>query len=516
VAPWLLITAVLATAPTRYLVAIGNNQGAAGEVTLAYAEQDAHRIGEVFERMGGVAAQNRVVTIGADADGVRAVLDDVNKRLAAIPDDVPSALIVYYSGHADAQGLHLGDTTLEYAELERRVRAAPAKVRLLILDGCRSGGLTRVKGARPAEPFAIKIQNNIGVEGVALITSSAAGEDSHESDRLRGSFFTHHLIGALMGAGDADSDGKLTLDEVYRYAYDHTLRSSQRTLTLQHPTHAFDIKGRGTFVLSEIGADARRSGRLVLAEPGVYLVQKGDEDGAVVAELAAEGPSTRVALPAGSYFVQQRGASTYREYRVAVRAGDATQLADLPYEEVAYARLVRKGGGEASTAHVLFALGGVDGESIPGVGLGRSLQLAYGIDLSFASFGLRARWAHRRAETGPGVIVHDEFAVGVSAQRFIDLPVISIGLGLLVEGVHHRQSFETAGSAPDRSAWGMTFGGLVTLEARLFEGLVARIEGGPLTQIFPSAQVEAGAATGEQDTASPFTWTAVGGLGYRF
>ena len=514
-APLVLIAAVLVTAPSRYLVAIGNNEGAAGEVTLAYAERDATRLASVFERLGGVAPQNSVVALGADAQTVQGILGDVSKRLESQPEGAPSALIVYYSGHADAQGLHLGRSTLEYAELERQVRAAPAKVRVLILDGCRSGGLTRVKGARPAQPFSIRIDNNIGVEGVALITSSAAGEDSHESDRIGGSFFTHHLLGALMGAGDGDGDGKLTLDEVYGYAYQHTLRASQRTLSLQHPTHAFDIKGRGTFVLTEITAGARRSGRLVIADPGVYLVSEGAEDGPVVAELSAEHSNTQVALPPGPYFVQQRREASYREYRVRVAAGTEVRLAETPYKEVAYARLIRKGGGAATAAHAITVLAGVDGESIAGLGLGRSLQLAYGLDLSWASFGLRARWGHRRADTGPGAITHDEYALGLTAQRFIDLPVISIGLGLIVEGVHHRQRFDTLGEAPDRAAWGLTFGGMITIEAALYSGLVARIEGGPLTQIFEQAQIEAWEAAGSE-TASPFTWSAVGGLGWRF
>ena len=39
----------------------------------------------------------------------------------------------------------------------------------------------------------------------------------------------------------AVSDG----DSAYAYSYEQTLRSSNRTLNVQHPTYEFDVKGRG-------------------------------------------------------------------------------------------------------------------------------------------------------------------------------------------------------------------------------------------------------------------------------
>ena len=76
-------------------------------------------------------------------------------------------------------------------------------MRLLVVDACRSGAVTRVKGVEPAEEFEIRFEAAAGTEGMAIITSSAAGESSQESDRLRASFFTHHLINALRGWREA-------------------------------------------------------------------------------------------------------------------------------------------------------------------------------------------------------------------------------------------------------------------------------------------------------------------------
>ena len=57
----------------------------------------------------------------------------------------------------------------------------------------------------------------------------SAGEDAQESDDIKGSFFTHHLVSALRGAADEDMDGRVVLEEAYRYTYNETLRASNRT-----------------------------------------------------------------------------------------------------------------------------------------------------------------------------------------------------------------------------------------------------------------------------------------------
>ena len=72
--------------------------------------------------------------------------------------------------------------------------------------------LTRVKGGHGA-PLRDSDRRAPFEQGLALLTSSAANEDAQESDALKGSFFTHHFVSALLGAADADGDGKVTLEE---------------------------------------------------------------------------------------------------------------------------------------------------------------------------------------------------------------------------------------------------------------------------------------------------------------
>src|SRR5581483_6768720 len=50
--------------------------------------------------------------------------------------------LVYYSGHADADGLLLGGDRFTYRELRERLARSQAAVRVAVLDACNSGGAT--------------------------------------------------------------------------------------------------------------------------------------------------------------------------------------------------------------------------------------------------------------------------------------------------------------------------------------------------------------------------------------
>jgi len=74
-----------------------------------------------------------------------------------------------------------------------------------------------------------------------ILTASSPDEVAQKSDQLQGSFFTHSLVTALLGAGDSDGDAAIALDEAYRYAYEATLRATSQTLLgTQHPSFRYD------------------------------------------------------------------------------------------------------------------------------------------------------------------------------------------------------------------------------------------------------------------------------------
>ena len=139
----------------RFALVAGNNHGLTSDITLRHAIADAERVSNVLSEIGGFAPENMLLLRDATADGFRQALTTMFDRIQAQGSRDSSLLFLYYSGHADAQDLHLRESLFSMSELGQLARNAPTGVRLVILDACQSGALTRVKGGRVQQAFAL-------------------------------------------------------------------------------------------------------------------------------------------------------------------------------------------------------------------------------------------------------------------------------------------------------------------------------------------------------------------------
>jgi hypothetical protein len=243
------------------------------------------------------------------------------------------------------------------------VRLSPAKLKVLLLDGCQTGGLTRVKGGRQVAPFQIGLDDQLRFEGYAVITSSSAGEDAQESDALRSSIFTHHFLAALRGPADVNHDSLVTLGEAYAYAYQQALKTSITTVVgSQHATYNYDLRGRADPVLSDLrgAATSGDQARLVLGAPGEYLVMSADA-GAILLEASASSPRAEVVLPAARYQIRLRTRTNVYQGEVALQAGTSTTLDPDALRPLPLAQVIRKGASEATLAQGPSVTGSVHG-----------------------------------------------------------------------------------------------------------------------------------------------------------
>lgn len=446
----LLLPAGAVAQVDRFAVVIGNDAGQPGDAALRYAETDAARIASVFEEVGGVRPENLTLLRGQDAATVRRTLIAVNDRIRASTAD--TVLIVYYSGHADAESLHLGATQLDLGEVEQLVRGSAARFRLLILDACRSGALTRVKGGTPIPPFDIRLSERVAGEGAVFLTSSSASEDSQESDDIKGSFFTHALASGLLGAADENGDGRVTLDEAYRYAYEATLRASSRTLAgMQHPTFRYEVRGQGGVVLATVDANAPGRAWLEFPEGRTWLLFQSSADGGVVGEIGARDRARRLSVRAGQYFVRGRGPDVLLEGPVNAPAGAALAVDEKKLDRIAYARLVRKGGGPISAVASLELEGRVRTSLASDAGVCPGLAVGLAVALRAFTLTPRLGWC-RSGFSGPGINASvDQYDVEVSATHVWDVGLLSVQFGLTVGASLLRQNFSTQGTAPRRT-----------------------------------------------------------------
>ncbi|HEY3818674.1 MAG TPA: caspase family protein [Polyangiaceae bacterium] len=294
----------LSTAPRphAYAVVVGSNTGGAGQQPLHFAEDDAQRMAQVLRELGHFDPADVNVLLHPGPPQILAALDALGaKARDNASRGEQTEIVFYYSGHARATAINLGGDELPLGTLRDRLSALPTALTIVVLDACQSGAFARIKGAEPAADFTYNSVSKLTQKGLAIMASSSPQELSQESDELHGSYFTHHLVTALRGAGDADGDGRVSLDEAYRYAYRRTLASTARTqVGEQHVTLETDLAGQGDVPVT-YPADARAQLELPAPLDARVLVQRRPS-GSVVAEVQkAPGAAIRLAFVAGSY-----------------------------------------------------------------------------------------------------------------------------------------------------------------------------------------------------------------------
>ncbi|MCU0849018.1 MAG: caspase family protein [Spirochaetes bacterium] len=236
----------------RFAIAVGANDGGHGRVKLKYALSDASMIMDVLKKIGGVSDRDGLVLYDPDRNNFISAMRDINARISgAAKDRVRVEFIFYYSGHSDERGLLLGGERIYYREVRDAIKKIPADVKIAILDSCSSGEFVRMKGGKMKSPFILDATYDM--KGYAFMTSSSSNEASQESDRIKGSFFTHYLVTGLRGAADMIQDGRITLNESYQFAYSETLSRTSKTMGgPQHPNYNIQMTGTGDVVLTDI------------------------------------------------------------------------------------------------------------------------------------------------------------------------------------------------------------------------------------------------------------------------
>ena len=324
----------------RVAIVVGNNSGGPGEKPLHYAEEDATKMADVLTQLGDVHEGNLFLLKGGGKRELQEVIAEATQLVNKAHENPAdrSVLIFYYSGHSDGEALEMGSDRVSYPELRASLLASKADVRVVVVDGCKSGALAQ-KGGQRSAPFEIKLTDQLDATGEVILTSSAADELSLESREIHGSFFTHHFVSGLRGAADASGDGRITLAEAYQYAFDHTLSAAAATGTRQHPGYDYRLSGRGELVLTEV---TQPSASLELPEGferALIVLVRRDQ---VLAELTSDA-TRRIAIPPGEYAVRVWKLTQAYAARVNVAAGETRQVAWSELRAVPSTQVANKG-----------------------------------------------------------------------------------------------------------------------------------------------------------------------------
>jgi caspase domain-containing protein len=321
-------------------VLVGANAPPPGRQRLRYAESDARLLADTLVRTGRFARSDVHVLLEPTPAELLATLDDVVRDAAAERRADP-LLVFYYSGHSDGQQLFPHGEALALSELRAHIERSSARVRVAILDACRGGAWTGTKGLTLGPPLEAIDLMNVETEGTALVSSSSGIENAHEAAVYGGSFFTHHLAAGLLGAADESGDGNVTLQEVFDYAKERTVRDSARmAVTTQHPSFEIELRGRQDVVLASL-ASGQSSLELTQQHP-LEVVHVAS--GVTLLETLPGQGTVHLALPAGRYVVRRVNAGEVYSAEVEVEPGKTLRLDEAELGVSSGARLASKGG----------------------------------------------------------------------------------------------------------------------------------------------------------------------------
>ncbi len=232
-------TLVLAIGVSKYPRLPGGQQ-------LQFADRDAEDFAVVIKRHGADAANVRLLTAQeATLAGIKSAIGNWIARAATENDDV----VIFFSGHGlfepqynesyllayDSDANNPYATAISVTELAnaltRRVRARRV---VILADAVRRDLFPPdTDGPAAATSFTKSFDALVSARpGLSVLLASGPGEFSREGARWVGhGVFTRFLLDAMAGIGDADSNGSITVEEIYNFV---SKRVAEDTANKQH------------------------------------------------------------------------------------------------------------------------------------------------------------------------------------------------------------------------------------------------------------------------------------------
>jgi len=206
-------------------------------------------------------------------------------------------LLLYFSGHGvrdeigslylalkNTTRARLRATALKSDFIREAMDQSYSKRVVLILDCCNSGAFAQGTKAEIGGSIGTVSAFDATGYGRIVLTASDSTQFAWEGDKVIGgdtqnSLFTHFLVQGLEGEADHDGDGRITVDELFDYAYKNV-----RLATPKQTPSKFSDKQQGEIVL-------RQSTRIENIKPAPlpdYLLEKMNDSYAPVRELTVK------------------------------------------------------------------------------------------------------------------------------------------------------------------------------------------------------------------------------------
>jgi TolB-like protein len=229
-----------------WLLSIGVSRYANDDLSLKFADADAQAMADTIQsaaRNGPYREVRTLVLTNEDASR-ESILGGLSRFLGqAGPDDVAVLFVAghgirdlnsgsYYFLPAPATADNLVTEGLRMSDFDEMLRVVRRNVHAMVvmLDTCHAGALG-IPSSRAVSADEMARQMTSG-EGFYLLAATKPGEQSKEQAALGHGAFTYAVLEGLRGSADADSDGGLTVSELFGYV---ARRVPTLTQGRQHP-----------------------------------------------------------------------------------------------------------------------------------------------------------------------------------------------------------------------------------------------------------------------------------------
>jgi len=241
----------------KFALIIGNTEYTdPGLAQLTAPGKDAEDFARVLKDQDIGAFDTVNVLVDEQASSVIEAIDEFFDQKK--PDDL---LVLYFSGHGirdEIGSLYLAfkntirtrlrSTAIKSDYIRDAMDQSRSKRQVLILDCCNSGAFPQ--GTKAELGGSMGMTKAFQGYGRFVLTASDATQFAWEGDKVIGetdnSLFTHFLVKGLEGEADSDGDGRITVDELYDYAFDQISRVTPK----QTPTKS-SSKVEGEIVLRQ-------------------------------------------------------------------------------------------------------------------------------------------------------------------------------------------------------------------------------------------------------------------------
>lgn len=302
--------------PDLYAILVGVNKydDTKNIRSLRYAVADVTEIRNILHDRKFVPYKKSYIYLLTDDSTRKPTRNNVLESLRLVGDRTQpnDTILFYFSGHgiedegasyllpSDTNINILTDSAIALRNVHKKLSESKAKIQVMILDACHSGGVRKDKGigSSASKEFTERLRNLLlSAEGRVVLSSCSVSESSYEiSDKGHG-VYSYFLMEALRGKADKDHDGFVTVNEAHRYVSEviKDWTFSQRV----SQTPRIDSNMSGSIILTTSAMTA------IMTEPSPSPVAEGSAS--APATSMAKYPETIIADFDGAEMILIRG-----------------------------------------------------------------------------------------------------------------------------------------------------------------------------------------------------------------